>query len=115
MWNKSPYTALLVKFKSPVVQDKKEDTSINHNSSNNVQINNRVQVFPNPAENFVQVSASGLLSYYLTDMAGRVVRSGSLGENAENHLIQLDLISGVYVCHLKHRSGVIYPVKVTVR
>jgi hypothetical protein len=98
IWNGGAYGAVLVKYK-PLL-------ALNYTLSRPKIMNNKtVQVFPNPAENFIQLSGFGLSSYFITDLSGRVVKSGILNQSNDFQRIELDLNRGSYILNIQLQSG----------
>ncbi|MDO5342031.1 MAG: T9SS type A sorting domain-containing protein [Bacteroidia bacterium] len=66
--------------------------------------NVKVEVYPNPAEGFVNVTAEGLRNVELIDMMGRII---SRNESSETAAIDLSgLASGIYFLRLTTEKGV---------
>ncbi|RYD95022.1 MAG: T9SS type A sorting domain-containing protein [Sphingobacteriales bacterium] len=78
----------------------------------NLEWNDRVQVYPNPARGSVQVSlpagATGTYSYRLISAAGQTVAAGTLSGTGNNRRVGLESIApGIYWIELSDRRGLL--------
>jgi hypothetical protein len=75
--------------------------------TDNDNVSTNISVYPNPADNMIQVNGNSDLigmNYILTDISGRQVLSGQLRN--ENNVIALgELSSGIYFVRFDTRSG----------
>uniref|UniRef100_UPI004048F998 T9SS type A sorting domain-containing protein n=1 Tax=Flavobacterium sp. TaxID=239 RepID=UPI004048F998 len=70
-----------------------------------------IQVYPNPASDFVTVSVKENTSYELYTLTGQIVKQGHLTA-VNNTLVIQDLSSGCYLLQLKNEKGVLENIKV---
>jgi hypothetical protein len=73
--------------------------------------NAKVEVFPNPAKDKLQVNISEEVSYHLYNIMGVLVQKGKLNTTDNNMNIN-NLTSGCYVLQLTNAAGVVKSVKV---
>ncbi|MFY8187741.1 MAG: T9SS type A sorting domain-containing protein [Flavobacterium sp.] len=70
-----------------------------------------LQVYPNPASDFVTVSVKENTSYELYTLTGQIVKQGNFTA-VNNTLVVQDLSSGCYVLQLKNEKGISQTIKV---
>lgn len=62
---------------------------------------NNLSAYPNPARDYVQVAGlSAEASYVVTDLAGRVVKTGTVS-TAKSNIYVADLVNGLYIFNIK--------------
>jgi photosystem II stability/assembly factor-like uncharacterized protein len=74
------------------------------NSITEILANNTVQIYPNPAQDFILIKAEGSYSYSIVDMSGKKVRSSDSEVDAISVNVQ-NLESGAYFIHITGQSG----------
>ncbi len=91
------------RLQSEFSEDRHDNTPalfLNHigNSSTplNPGIDPSIQVFPNPANNFITIVASGIKNVQLYDILGRELDFKTLEANAEHRSILVDQPNGIY-------------------
>uniref|UniRef100_UPI00404B3640 T9SS type A sorting domain-containing protein n=1 Tax=Flavobacterium sp. TaxID=239 RepID=UPI00404B3640 len=70
-----------------------------------------IQVYPNPASDFVTVSVNENTSYELYTLTGQIVKQGKLTA-VNNTLVVQDLSSGCYLLQIINEKGVLENIKV---
>lgn len=74
---------------------------------NEVSANNGIKIFPNPANDVVNVEGDGIVTIRITDMQGRTVRSVASTDGRSMISIPLSgLINGIYFVQTQTASGI---------
>lgn len=68
------------------------------------QTQNAFDVYPVPATDFITVKADGMTRYEITDIAGKIVRTGTLDGTTENSISIAELAPGAYVLTLRDEN-----------
>lgn len=72
---------------------------------NNIEMEQHIQLYPNPATNhlFIENDMQGMTSYTLTEMNGNIIRTGIL--NKHNELDISSLSNGIYMLNMMNAKG----------
>lgn len=98
----TPYASASMSFNEnvmPITEGSCSPTSVNQND----KMNQIVNLYPNPVDNYLYLDGGNLVSYTIYDLAGRAL---IMSENTDfNNVYVGNLTDGIYYIRIKHKGG----------